>query len=271
MNGNQTDDKTDRVFPQRLDRNEVCSKELYRYLFRQDQIFDLFFFSLNMATAIDKQRLVAAKALAVNGSEEDQLRLETLNESPQQMFDKLTTFSNLQSENLCIRSIDNFTSYLSEIVQRVMKKKPEILKSSESILLEDVLEFKNYKDLIEFISNRKINELSYKKLTDFEKFLKDRTGLFLTNDNNDRKTLMLGIEARNIYTHNRGIVNEVTLRKLSEMQIEHNLVHGERHHLGFDELAQLHNASMRIARGIDQRFAEKFKIGRKKYATFAVK
>ena len=222
-----------------------------------------------MATSIDKQRLVAAKALAKFGSEEDRLRLEELNDSPQQMFDKLTTFSNLQSENLCIRSIDNFTSYLSEIVQRVMKKRPEILKSSESILLEDVLEFKNYRDLIEFISNRKINELSYKKLSEFEKFLKDRTGLFFTDIKKDRSTLMLGIEARNIYTHNRGVVNEVTLRKLSEMNIDHDLKHGERYHMGFDELTQLQNASMRIARNIDSRFAEKFRIQRKKFSTFA--
>jgi hypothetical protein len=47
----------------------------------------------------------------------------------------------LQIENVTIRMVDNFLCFLSDTIQSCMKKRPEMLRSSETVKIEDVLKF----------------------------------------------------------------------------------------------------------------------------------
>lgn len=147
------------VFLTHPNPRELCSPQLRIFLKTYQEIFDFFFFGVRLATGADRVQLTAAKALARSGNAEDIARLKELEDKPDRTFSHLQEFSALQSENMTLRIVDNFTSYLSEIVQSAMIKRPEILRSKEKVKIEDVLRFSNFRDLISFLVNRKINEL----------------------------------------------------------------------------------------------------------------
>ena len=248
--------------------DDLCSRELYTFLVTHQQVYDFFFFGATLATRMDEQRMIAAKALAKHGNDKDAERLEKAERDPKPTFDRLKKFRRLQSENMCIRIVDNFSTYLSEIVQAAMVKRPEILKSNELVKIEDVLRFSTYKDLIAFLVNKKVNELSYKNMLDFEKFVMDRTGLILTDYEYDKTNLMFGIEIRNIYTHSRGIVTETTMKRREKINHSRTLALGQIFEIDFDELTKMSNSLVNIARGFDEKFCNKFKIRRRRYKAF---
>jgi hypothetical protein len=144
-----------------LGREQSCTEQFYLFYQRHFSIFDFFFFGINLATTVDRQRLIAGEALAFKGTEKDLLRLEELKKNENPTFKKLQRFADLQSENMCIRSVDNFICYLSEIIQSCAIRKPEILRSSEMVKIEDVLRFSSQKAMIAYLIDRKINELTY--------------------------------------------------------------------------------------------------------------
>ncbi len=262
------DDGKDRAFPTAPEQNELCSPELRTFLRTHHQIYDFFLFNIMIATRVDDQRMTAAKALAKLGRPKDVEALKLAEEEPEPAFKKLQEFGRLQQENICIRSVNNFMSYLSEIVQASLMKKPEILRSSESVKLEDILRFSNYKELVAFLVNRKVNELSYKSLSDFEDFIRDRTGLSLSESEDHKNNIMFGIEVRNAFTHSRGIVTDTTIRRLSKIDHGRSISVGRRFEAGFDELVSISNSLVAVARDLDQRFCEKFKIRRKRYKSY---
>lgn len=155
----------------------LCTEALHRYLERNFVIFDSFFFGINLATSSDEKALIVAKALASGGTEKDKNRLAEMLKNKDRTIKKLQSFGAFQSENMCIRSVDNFLNYISDTIQSCMRSRPELLRSSESVKLEDVLRFDNYESLIEFLVERKINKLSYGRINGINEFLVKRTGI----------------------------------------------------------------------------------------------
>ena len=251
----------------RLPQNKkACSAELYRFQRRHFQIFDFFMFGLALSKQADEAR--AAIAGALEALDDDTMRAEKLRSNPNASFHKLRSFSHHQSEVMVIRCVDNFMSYLSEILQTCMAKKPELLKSKEQVKTEDVLRFTNRHELIEFLINRKLNELTYGGLRAIEEFLELRLGLKLLETQRDRATLSVAIELRNIYTHNRGVVNELFLSRLSEQPHKHKFILGKRFHAEFDNIVDFANVQFDIAPKLDDRVVEKFGLLKKRYSTW---
>lgn len=209
--------------------------------------------------------LIAAEALALAGDAKAVQRFEELKANKDRTSKKLNTFSEIQSENMCTRLVDNFLSYVSESLQAALLKRPEMLRSSEMVRLDDVLRFRNYKNLVSFLADRKLNELTYGGLQGIEDFLEERTGLSLAVDNDQRSTLKIAIELRNIYTHNRGVVNELFLKRISKVKHEFQFYEGKRFHADLDALAILANDIFEVAKSFDERVARKFRMKRKKY------
>jgi len=209
--------------------------------------------------------LTAARALATIGPK-DAAKLKEIEADPKPAQKKLNSFGDLQGENIIIRVVDNFLSFLSEIIQEAFRRKPEMLRSDEVIKLDDVLRFSKYSDLTSFLIERKINELSYGSIIEVEKFIKQRSGLDLFETEDEKTLLVLGIELRNIYTHSRGVVSDITLRRVAGLKHDWKFEKGKRvGGVGYDEIVLLANNVFRIARRLDTAFATKFKIRRKRY------
>jgi hypothetical protein len=229
----------------------LCSEAGYRFQLQHFRIFDFFLFGLRLSTHADKARFTAAEALAGAGDKEYVANFQKVQQNPQPAFRKLRSFGDYQSEIMIIRSVDNFMSFVSETLQGCMSKKPELLRSKEQIRTEDVLRFSNRRDLVDFLVNRKLNELSYGGLRGIEEFLDQRLNLALVNNDHERTRLSIAIELRNIYTHNRGVVNELFLSRLAAHEHAYKFVQGKRFHADFDEIVGLANNLFDIAIRLD--------------------
>lgn len=225
-------------------------------------------FSISLSAQVDRSRFMAARALAVNGSPEDKERFGRIERDPQPAFRRLVSFSEYQSETIIIRIVDNFMSYLSEILQLCMLKRPEILRSNEQIRTEDVLRFTHRSELLDFLINRKLNELTYGGIRGIEEFLNQRLAIPLTSDDQMRHYLSITIELRNIYTHNRGVVNELFVSRISGIEHDYKFVIGDRFHADYDQIVIFSSNLFKIVQFLDKRVAEKFKIRKRKFGTW---
>ena len=211
----------------------------------------------------DKNRYTAAEALSKMGSQEHIEHFKRVQENKEPAFGKLKSFAEYQSENMLIRFADNFLCFVSEIIQACIHKRPELLRSNEQVKVDEVLKFTSYRQLVSYLTDRKINELSYGGLKDIADYLMQRLGVPLVTSKEESALLNVGIELRNISTHNRGIVNDLFLRRLPEVPHGYNFTKGKRFHAGYDELAPLANNMCAIAKRLDDLCATKFGLQRK--------
>jgi hypothetical protein len=169
-----------------------------------------------------------------------------------------------QIETACIRSVDNFLSYISEVLQLAIVKRSEILRSSETITLDEVLRFSKYKDLISYLVDRTINRLSYKSFSDIDKYISDKTNISLVQTDPERTLLMTSIELRNIYSHNRGEASDATMTRLERFDHPLTLRKGERVEADLFLIEELLANLTFIARRADGEFARKFRLPRRR-------
>jgi hypothetical protein len=169
-----------------------------------------------------------------------------------------------QIETACIRSIDNFLSYISEVLQLAISKRPEILRSNETISLDEVVRFSRHRDLISYLIDRTISRLSYKSFLEIDKYISEKTNIQLVNTENERTLLMTSIEIRNIYSHNRGEASEATIKRLERFDHPLTLRKGQRVELDLSLVEELLTNLTTIARRTDKEFAAKFRLPRRR-------
>lgn len=249
----------------RITVKELCTPILRRFFLRHLNIIEFFLFNVSLASRTDEMRVTAARALASPGRKADEERLAEVERNPWPTMLRLRDFADLQAENLCIRAVDNFLSFLSETIQETIRRKPELLRSEETVRLDEIVRFKRYSDLIGYLVDKKMNELTYGGIRGIERFVEKRTGLSLFETSEERTLLMLAVELRNIFSHNRGVVTEITLKRLSGLNHSFSLKEGKRAYPNFDQIVLLSNNMATVARRLDGLFATKFSIRRKRY------
>jgi hypothetical protein len=237
-----------------------CSLQLFKFYKQHFAIFDFFFFSVALARRHDEGRMIAAKALAVGGDVNDLQRLEDVEQNKQPAFDKLVGFRYLQSEYMVIRLVDNYVSFVSEILQSCLVKRPEMLRTKDTISIEDVLRFESREKLIGYLIDQKLNSLTYGGVAKLDEFIQKRTGFSIADDREEQRLLFLAIELRNIYTHNRGVVNDVIVRRLSRFDYDFGLKLGARFHADYDLVCNLANNIHLLASRLDSQLALKFDL-----------
>jgi hypothetical protein len=248
--------------------NSVCTEACYKFQRQHHEIFDFFFFGMKLAKHSDFVRVTAAEALAKSENPEYRQSSKDVKEDPEPAFRKFRSFASYQSEIMVTRSVDNFLWYVSTLLQTCMIKRPEILRSKEQIKTEDILKFSKRADLVQFLIDRKVNELSYGGLRRLEEFLDQSLGMPLFSSEDERTLVTIAVELRNIYIHNRGIVNELFLSRLKDREYTFTFIERERFHTDFDLLVNLTNALFDAATTVDLLAMKKFKLHRKRYNTW---
>ena len=84
-----------------------------------------------------------------------------------------------------------------------------------------------------YLVDRKINDLSYGGMRKIEEYTKDRLGTEFVEDIKTRKLLVIFMELRRIDVHNRGYVNDVFLHRIVDdcgFKFEKN----KRYHVDFE-------------------------------------
>ena len=251
-----------------------CSFALSKFYHTHNSIFDFFFFTIDLATNSDKMFETATKTLAETArSEEEKIKYESKLSKAGFTFKRLQKFAKLQSSNITLSVADNFLSYLSEIIQSVMLKCPDVLKSSDMIKVSEILQFNKYSDIKSYLVNKKINELSYGGISEIEKYVYARFGLNIFANDMEKYILAVLVESRNILSHNRGVINDMFIKRVeknaNDIDINlggrFNFVVGNHIHHDLDQIAVLSNNSVSIAKRMDELLTKKYRIPKKKF------
>lgn len=246
----------------------LTSRSLYLFLRDYDKVVDLFYFTLHLAHRADNASLTVSKALiSFATSEEEKQRLQENIDNPEKAVKKLHDFSSLSSKNLTVNIVDSFLWFVSATIQGAMRKRPEMVKSGESVKIEDIFEFSNKRDLIDYLIDRKVNSLSYGGMSKVEKFINESMGVAIFPDEEARELMQIFVEVRNIQIHNRGIVNRVFLGRVPQ-HAKFKFIEGKRAHMDFDKLVDLTRVCVKSAIDLDTKICEKFGIKQKRYSTW---
>jgi hypothetical protein len=113
---------------------------------------------------------------------------------------------------LC-RAVDNFLSYISELLALLFSSRPETLLGEDKVSYDEILQFQTLEELIGYLAETKVHELSYKGMRELAKYLSKRLGFAFCQDQQAFDRIVLVIEMRNLITHNRGVVNRIFKRR----------------------------------------------------------
>ncbi|HEV2627416.1 MAG TPA: hypothetical protein VGV41_02060 [Pseudolabrys sp.] len=252
------------AIPYRPEATWLCTDAMYRFVVEYKKILDLFWCVVDTAHRIDQMQAIAAHALADPADREK--GVDGFNKRV--MFQRVQELSEQISRNLVIGMVNNFHCYLSELLQEVMLKRPEILRSSERVTTEDVLQFARVRDIRSFLADRKVSELSYGGLRQTREFISDRLGVELFSAEEQERLLTIFVEIRNVHTHNRGVVNRLFLNRIHQARHPKFVFKiGQFHQVGFDEFVLLSNNCVDVSRHLDAVVAAKFKLKRSRYKT----
>jgi hypothetical protein len=116
---------------------------------------------------------------------------------------------------LCFsRAVDNYTVYMASLLAEVFTHRPEVLRNSEKVLVEDVLAHPTMQAFVAALAERRVNSLVNEgtaKLADYV----SKYANFKLFDSPERLELMIEVGAvRNVIAHNRGIVDSRFLKRV---------------------------------------------------------
>jgi hypothetical protein len=115
----------------------------------------------------------------------------------------------LVNQIMLSRATESFDLYLTTILRDIFLSRPEMLKSGGTIDVATVIETGNYEDLIWQIVERKVHDLSYKPLSELQKFVVSRTGIDLFPSTEAFEITVVASEVRNLIAHNDCVVNDL--------------------------------------------------------------
>jgi hypothetical protein len=244
-------------------RDIVCTDAFSRFLNEYHSNLDYFFFVIQLVANADKGRVIASKTLLK--AETDPGKRANYEDSianPEATLKELQKHSTILSRNLTNGIVNAFQRYFSSIINSAALKCPKMTSSSQTIRVDEVLRFTRHKDLVAFIIDRKINDLSYGGLNEMEKYFDDRLGVQMFHDDRQRDLLRLFVEVRNINVHNGGIVNDLFTSRVGTVG-GFPYTKSKTFHVDMDALITLSENAMRGALHIDSVVGAKFGLQRK--------
>jgi hypothetical protein len=164
---------------------------------------------------------------------------------------------------LC-RTVDNFLTYVSDLMTLIFRERPEVMRSNDKVSFNDVLQFSSMPELIAHLADRRVHELSYRGLSDLAKYFEEQMGIALAADPDALRYLAVSVEIRNLISHNRGRVNQMFLDRLKRLGEATNLRVGDEFTWAgnkvLDVMMNIDNAVNRL----DERAVAHFKLPRTK-------
>lgn len=231
-----------------------CSLEFALFVKDYHSCVEYFSYLGNLAYRADEVRRIARGALA-----------EFKNGAPEKGSDTFATdkyirFGGVAVKHITNVTVDAFLWYISNIVQRILLKRPEMLKTKEQVRVDEIVDFSSKRELVKFLVDRRISRPAYGGLSEIEAYLTDTLGLDLFDTSEARRWVRFFVEVRNVNAHNRGRANSIFLARTAEFRpVE--CVDGQRVVLAL-KVFDLCEAVVRTAMGFDQACCNKFKLRR---------
>lgn len=233
------------------------TKAFKQFIDKTNHLSEFFSYIIFTAQKIDEMRIHAAKALAqINEEEpkkEDLKKIAT---------EKLKKYIKLILELWLCRLVESYENYLSSILKDVFICCPNILKSSETVKIDEILKYDTMEDFIKELTERKVSELSYSSFDDLYDFFDKKLGIKIIDDKG-KNLIREAIEIRNISTHNNCIINR---RYISKLNVDEDLI-GKKKDITAQYLGNVIDTLYDNVMDIDSRLIKKFKIKNCKYIT----
>ncbi|EZH74604.1 transcriptional regulator [Aquimarina atlantica] len=110
--------------------------------------------------------------------------------------------------------VDNFETYLSDLLYEIFLANPQTLKSQQTVTIEDVLNCSDIQDFVKFWAKQKITKLQKGSVRGFIKENKQIKDLNVI-DNDEQSEIEQILQIRHLYSHRNGIVDEKFLQYFS--------------------------------------------------------
>ena len=158
-------------------------------------------------------------------------------------------------EIILVRHVENYLNYLSGLLFDIFTQRPETLKSSEKIALDQVLSHDNMDDLIRTIAQTKVDSLSHQSFYDLVAYFGEHFGLALFPQG-QVALLAEAVQTRNISVHTRCIINERYVKRTGAPE----LLIGTKRDLSMEDLAGLVPLLADGVRKLDGQARKKLKL-----------
>jgi hypothetical protein len=128
--------------------------------------------------------------------------------------DVAANFFPILLELVFCRAVDYYLFYLAELLALIFRARPEALRSDEKVSVASILEHSTMEDLVDSITERKVLELTFKSIAVLSEDLDKKMGFKLFENDDELRNAVRLVENRNLFIHNRGVVNRLYLSRL---------------------------------------------------------
>ena len=222
----------------------------------------MYLFIIHVVGKVDENRILALTALndvARDATEREKYEQQLEKKDP--ALSELKNYSSQLSRYLVTNCSDLFVLYCKDIVKAALKSNRELLKAKEfNIRYDEIEKFRSINDFRNHIIEKKISSI-VETIDDIEDEITKLVHIEKIFQSNVLLKIFLNI--RNIYVHNKGIVDDKFIKKSPEHE-EFNFVKGKRFHVDFEKFILLSNNCINSAYQIDELISKKHKIQRRK-------
>ena len=107
--------------------------------------------------------------------------------------------------------VDNFETYLSDLLYEIFLANPSTLKSAQTVTIEEVLNCSDLQEFVKYWSKQKLNKLQKGSVKGFLKDTKQIRDLDAININQQNEIEKI-LQIRHLYSHRNGIIDEKFLQ-----------------------------------------------------------
>jgi hypothetical protein len=150
--------------------------------------------------------------------------------------------------------VDNFETYLSDLLYEIFLAKPATLKSSSTVTVKEVLDCSDLQEFVNYLAKQKIDKLQKGSV---KGFISDNSQINNLNviDNLKQNEIERVLQIRHLYSHRNGIVDDKFLQYFTG-EFALNL----EHQMSIDEICDKLCYLAEIAHQIDSAAVAKYKL-----------
>lgn len=150
--------------------------------------------------------------------------------------------------------VDNFETYLSDLLYEIFLARPETLKSEGTVKIRDVLNCSDLQDFVEFLAKQKIGKLQKGSVKGFISDNAQIRNLDVIDDSKQSEIEKI-LQIRHLYSHRNGVVDEKFLKYFTE---EFKL--NSEHKMSIDEICDKLCYLVEVSQEIDHAAIAKYQL-----------
>jgi hypothetical protein len=163
-------------------------------------------------------------------------------------------YVHLFQELLYCHIVDCYLRFLTEALSALYAFKPEMIRSNEKVTVEFILNHDSMPELVNSLIERKVTALAYESTKSLAQYFENTLKLPLFTSDEEFETAIIAIEVRNLFVHNRGIVNRIFQDRAASL----NCRTGDRLELSTELVAKHGGVLLTAASRLSARIGEKF-------------